>query len=318
VRRKAARPEIDARVEMSGNLCRCTGYVGIMRAVEAVAAEASPATTAAARPPWLGPAPGPGGSTALSPGAAAGAPVAASPAPAPEPHAAPRAARKPVAARFVKVDVGDITVVDGVTRLTQSFVLQHTVAAVWALMGDPEQVAPCLPGLVLDGPREDNRLVGHMEVGIGPIVARFSGTGTITQTGPHRMTVEARGTDRRSGSRVSGRIAYAVADAGTGADLSNNLDANSNANSGGAPGTRVDCTIEFNLQGPLAQFGRSDLVREIAGRIGESFAQNVDLRLRVPDAAIAPAARLGGLSLIVGGLWRTLQRRLARFFGRDE
>jgi carbon-monoxide dehydrogenase small subunit len=39
VRRKAARPELDTRVEMSGNLCRCTGYQNIVKAVLYAAAK---------------------------------------------------------------------------------------------------------------------------------------------------------------------------------------------------------------------------------------------------------------------------------------
>ena len=35
----AAFPSHEIREEMSGNLCRCTGYVGIVRAIERVMAE---------------------------------------------------------------------------------------------------------------------------------------------------------------------------------------------------------------------------------------------------------------------------------------
>ncbi len=39
VLRMAAPSEHDIRVAMSGNLCRCTGYVGIVRAVQSVISE---------------------------------------------------------------------------------------------------------------------------------------------------------------------------------------------------------------------------------------------------------------------------------------
>ncbi|WP_146617688.1 (2Fe-2S)-binding protein, partial [Rhodoplanes serenus] len=60
VRRKAATPDLDIRTEMSGNLCRCTGYAGIVAAIEQVVAE-GPAVPATAADParWRGPAPGP-------------------------------------------------------------------------------------------------------------------------------------------------------------------------------------------------------------------------------------------------------------------
>ena len=61
VRRKTGLTRGEIRTEMSGNLCRCTGYMGIITAIERVMTDG----TTAARPDvlhtraWLGPAPGP-------------------------------------------------------------------------------------------------------------------------------------------------------------------------------------------------------------------------------------------------------------------
>jgi carbon-monoxide dehydrogenase small subunit len=310
MRRKASRPDLDTRVEMSGNLCRCTGYVGIIRAIEAVAADSSVAAPVRAAATWLGPAPGPGAPTA---GASVTAALA-QPAPAAD-HTA-RAASPAVRSsptqslkrRPVKVEVGEITVADGITRLTESFVLEHPVTAVWALMSDPEKVAPCLPGLVLDGPPLDGQLSGRMEVAIGPIVARFAGTGSVTRDDPNRrMAIEARGSDRRSGSFASGRITYTLVEAKT--PRSKNTAGSENA-------TRVDCAIEFSLQGALAQFSRSDLVRDLVGRIGTTFAQNVDLVLRAPEGTAIAPARLSGVSLLLGVLMARLRAALSRLRDR--
>src|SRR5438045_6638511 len=81
VRRKAGLSRVEIRTEMSGNLCRCTGYVGIVDAIEQVMGETvSPSPrassargegirsgTAAAdhANSWLGPAPGPLASATL-------------------------------------------------------------------------------------------------------------------------------------------------------------------------------------------------------------------------------------------------------------
>ena len=75
--------------------------------------------------------------------------------------------------------VGAIVQVEGETRLTQSFVLPHAREAVWALMADPEAVARCMPGMTLDGPSQDGRLRGRLEIALGPIKASFAGEGTV-------------------------------------------------------------------------------------------------------------------------------------------
>ncbi|MDC7788753.1 2Fe-2S iron-sulfur cluster-binding protein [Rhodoplanes sp. TEM] len=310
IRRKSIEPDLDIRTEMSGNLCRCTGYAGIVAAIETVAAE-QPAVPALARDRWAGPAPGPGAATAapVKPAAPAAAPKVTAPRPAaPKPAAPKPAAPKPAApsapSRPVEVEVGPVTVEAGETRFTQTFVLEHPGDAVWALMRDPEQVAACMPGLALDPPGEDGRLTGRMEVKLGPIAAGFSGEGTMRRDdAARRMAIEGRGSDRRSGSRASGRVDYTLAD--TTADT-------------GAAATRVDCVIAFTLQGPLAQFGRSDLVRDLVGRIGAAFATNVDVRLRAPDGATVAPAELGGASLLLGVLFGRIRRAVMRMLGRGS
>ena len=61
VRRKQDLSRADIRTEMSGNLCRCTGYMGIVSAIERVMGERAELVQSLPRIEngWLGPAPGP-------------------------------------------------------------------------------------------------------------------------------------------------------------------------------------------------------------------------------------------------------------------
>ncbi len=167
----------------------------------------------------------------------------------------------------MRVTTGSIEVTpDGGVRLSQSFVLEHPREAVWALMSDPEAVALCMPGARLDGPPQDGKITGRIEVGLGPIVARFAGAGSVRQLpDDYRQVIEGHGADRRSGSRVSGSVDYRLSLV---------------AGASGGPATRVDVAIGYALTGLLAQIGRSGLARDLAQRIGEAFAQNIDARLR--------------------------------------
>jgi carbon-monoxide dehydrogenase small subunit len=167
-------------------------------------------------------------------------------------------------------------------------------------MADPVAMARCMPGASLDGPPEDGRIKGRLEVKIGPISAGFVGEGTLRMfAAEHRQVIDVVGGDRRSGSRVSGSVDYRLAS--DRADLSG--------------GTRVDVVMSYVLAGPLAQIGRSDMVRDVVRRIGEAFAQNLDAQLRDP-AADMPVAKLGGMSLMLQVLLDRVRAMLGRLSGR--
>ena len=113
----------------------------------------------------------------------------------------------------VRVTTGKIEEIDGVVRLSQSFVLEHPREAVWTLMSDPEAVARCMPGAYLDGPPQDGRLKGRIEVKLGPVAASFAGEGTVTPyPAEYRQVIEGRGVDRKGGSRVSGSVDYRLSE----------------------------------------------------------------------------------------------------------
>jgi carbon-monoxide dehydrogenase small subunit len=326
VRRKRglSRPEI--RAEMSGNLCRCTGYQGIVDAIERVMAEPGAAEAAVPRraAQWLGPAPGPFAASAspaigdaLLPDIAGGVREPHRlPSPLPsghlwagrawggpegerggvggggKEHGLSRRQRPPIA-----VEVGAMQEVGGATRLTQSFTLPHPRQVVWALMSDVAALARCMPGLALDGPPQDGKVSGRMEVRIGPITARFAGQGMVEQfASDYRQVISGSGGDRKSGSRATGSVDYRL-------------------HALGADTTRVDVAIGYALTGPLAQIGRSGIVRDLVRRIGEAFAQNLDAELAEPGGRTV-AAELSGLSLVFQLLADRIRALLARLFGR--
>ena len=332
VRRKRGLTRAEIRTEMSGNLCRCTGYMGVVDAIERVmaaahsgfAASAPGAGRAEGRPhareqrpapyplpteeggegtgarraatlragSWLGPAPGPDAS-APHPATASGSPVATA---APPPASGARRPRAPI-----HVTVAALEEADGVMRIRQSFVLRHPRDRVWQLLSDVAAAARCMPGLTLDGPPAADKVSGRLEASIGPIRASFSGEGRLRHfPGEFRQVVEASGGDRRSGSRASGSIDYRLTTL---------------ADAAGRETTRVDVIIGYALTGPLAQIGRAGLVRDLVRRIGEAFAQNLDLRLHDPAVAI-PQAQLGGLSLLLKVLADRLRASLSRLWGR--
>lgn len=296
VARKQGLTREEIRHEMSGNLCRCTGYVGIVSAIEEVMREgvATTATpTAGVDGTWLGPAPGPAGDKA-----GAFAKVAAASAlanrPVANPHAPPAPRPSRASRKDIPVTVGPMREAGGMTWLSQSFALPHPRNEVWALLQDTERLAACMPGAALEGPLEDDRFKGRMEVMLGPIAARFAGHGTIrSDPAAFRQEIAGEGGDRGSGSRAKGEILV---------ELKERDSAH----------TEVAVEIGYALTGPLAQFSRSGLVRDLVQRIAKAFAANMDAELAAPgQAKIAPARLSGG-----GLLWAAIKAWLSRLVGR--
>ena len=201
----------------------------------------------------------------------------------------------------IRVTTGSFEETDGVIRLSQSFVLEHPREAVWALMSDPEAVAKCMPGARLDGPPQDGRLAGRIEVRLGPVAASFAGEGTVTQfPSEYRQVIEGRAADRKGGSRVSGSVEYRLSDL---------------SGAAGGAATRVDVVIGYALAGLLAQLGRSALARGLAQRLGEAFAQNIDARLRGPSSGAAAEVPVGALPLLLAAVRARLRAFLSRLLG---
>jgi carbon-monoxide dehydrogenase small subunit len=286
----------EIRVAMSGNLCRCTGYVGIVRAIERVIADR--AAKGVTPPTTPRTALGPAGSDHAQPTApdspalahAASLPGAASfasgqrPA-APNPVATAPAMDKPQA------------------TLRQSFSVAHRRDDVWAFFGRLGDVTTCLPGTSLIGTPTDDHVEPRIRVKVGPILAEFEGVADAVRDAAHYAgTIRGSARDTRSSSMTRGEIRYRLLE-----------DAD-------AAATRVDFEVGYTLTGPLAQFGRSAIVQGIAARMTGSFARNLQARLDRSDSgtgaaqAAAPVALDAG-SLVVSVLWdriRTLLRRLLR------
>ena len=111
VLRQPGADERRIREEMSGNLCRCTGYLGIVRAIQSVAA-ARAASNDVLRPE--------------------------------PPKAAPVARFVPVEARVE--DKAKAALTASGTRIEDEFTVNHPLAKVWAAFADMPAVAACLPG----------------------------------------------------------------------------------------------------------------------------------------------------------------------------
>jgi carbon-monoxide dehydrogenase small subunit len=255
------------RDELSGNLCRCTGYVGIVNAIKVVIAEKKrePAGLQA-KPPQATPMP------SFQPSAMLAQPGVV---PAASANAADR---------------------KGATRIEKSFTLPYPPAAVWQVLGDLPIASACLPGAELLE-HDDRSVKGRIRIKFGPMSAAFAGAASLEKNEAEmRTTIRGASTDSISNSRVRGELAYRLLPGEEGR------------------ATTVEVIVHYTLLGPLAQFSRSGLVQEFAGRLTQQFAHNLAERMSGASAGPLKAAefKVGGM------LFSILWHRIRSWFGARD
>ena len=265
------------RVEMSGNLCRCTGYRGIVRAILSVIALRRPANEAVTAP-------------AAAPAAEAFTRFAAA-----APGAASAAAAAPETTLVAAMALAAAKKKPG-TVIEDEFTVEHPMARVWEIFADMPAVAACLPGADISE-HTPTSLTGSIATKFGPMRAAFAGSAALERNeAEKRGAIRGNGTDNLSGSRARGDISYQLFDAGDGR-------------------TRVAVAIDYSLQGPLAQFSRGGLVKEFVKKMVADFAANLNARLAVP-AGTAPPAQAPVAQVDAGGVfWRWLWGGIRKLFG---
>ncbi|RRH80933.1 carbon monoxide dehydrogenase [Variovorax beijingensis] len=280
--------EARVRLELSGNLCRCTGYQGIVDAILDVLQQQRDTPDAQVErlrltlnlPRAVAPGPFP------TPGQAQ--PPARSPAklPTADPVASAEMAEvDPVAMAKAKAKGNAIEV---------HFDVPYPADQVWEFMGDLPAVASCLPGATIDS-HEGERVKGSIAIKFGPMSAAFAGAARLERDDVARRAVlRGAGQDSLSKSRTQGDITY-------------RLEALSAGN------TRVHVDMIYALQGPLAQFSRSGLVKDFVRRMVADFGKQITRRLggqTIASNEPQPTVSVAGM------MWSVLWSRLRGWFGK--
>jgi aerobic carbon-monoxide dehydrogenase small subunit len=272
------------RVGLSGNLCRCTGYVGIVRAVRSVIEDR--------RKRGIRPVPGAGRAQLGPAGSGNGASIGRS-----------EMARQPVNVEVQENAASKAAIADFVPDkvFEERFSITAPPDKVFAMFGDIKEIAACLPGVALTGEPTAEHVEGLIRVKLGPISAGFRGAARIERDGSTMSgRIVGTGNDQRSRSSTQGEIRYRLVpiDAGT--------------------ATRVELSIGYSLQGILAQIAREGLVRDLAARLTADFARNLELQLSgmAEPGPAQPAKSIDGVALLFDQLRKLvreiMQRRLRR------
>jgi carbon-monoxide dehydrogenase small subunit len=278
------------RIELAGNLCRCTGYMGIVAAILAVLQDLREYPDAQVQLLRV----------AIAEGRA-------------EPIDAPRLAQaftsfeakrqlgklsesseqppvRPIGMGGVADTQGrDQQVQQKGTKVNASFDVPFGLEAVWTFMSDLKAVASCLPGAQIDSETSE-QVTGNIAIKFGPMAASFKGSAKIERdAAQHVAVLKGTGQDSVSQSRATGDVRY-------------QLEALS------ATSTRVAVELLYTLQGPLAQFSRSGLVQEFVRRMVADFGKNVSQRLAYPDThKAAQAQAINPIGVMLSILWQKIK-----------
>jgi carbon-monoxide dehydrogenase small subunit len=285
VLRLAEPDERSVRAGLSGNLCRCTGYVGIVRAVRAVIGQR--------RQRGIAPVAG-GGRQTLGPVGSGNAVNTA------RADFADGRAKKPEA----RDEVSSANAIPDFTpakTFGENFTVRYPPDKVFDMLGDVRQVAACLPGASLTSMPTPERAEGAIRVKLGPISADFRGAARIERdVGTLSGRIVGMGSDQRSRSSTQGEIRYRLVPSEQGA------------------ATRVELSIGYSLKGMLAQIARDGLVRDLAARLTADFARNLDRHLSGDQTAAMAEGRqeLNGMTMLIDILRKRVSTAIRQFLAR--
>ena len=288
------------RLELSGNLCRCTGYVGIVTAVRSVIAQGgesqSHSTRARTRLGPVGAHPPSAAHTRSTVGARqAGHPKKRDAFFGDPGSPLQQQARSASPSERITQEQWSAVESSGVD-LRDSFTVPCSQAETWQLLADLDTVARCIPGARLTMPLQNGRTEGEMHVKLGPIVSAFAGTVEIERNETaFRGVVRAAGRDSRSASSGRAIIVYTVEPLSEGS-------------------SRVDLSVKFLLTGALAQFSRSGLVKDVADHLTRTFARNLAARLAGAPTTQSEQQVLDAGTLARAALWSRIVRFFRKFF----
>jgi len=251
VQRLPGADETRIRAELAGNICRCTGYMGIVAAIKRVASEQM--DRAGGKP------------------VASAAVTATAPLPLFTPEAIAAAAPRQSLAIPTRPD--ELGYKEGWSRIVESFTIERPPQDIWLLLGDIPRMTSCMPGATLE--ESDGRtLRGRFKVRLGPIQASFVGSAILKRDDARMIGRMDGGGDEKGASRAEGIIVYA---------LEPRLDGRA---------TLISVTMDYRLQGALAQFGRSGIARDLISRMITQFARNI---AALAEGATPPAGQAGEL-----------------------
>ncbi|MFF5322226.1 SRPBCC family protein [Janibacter hoylei] len=154
-------------------------------------------------------------------------------------------------------------------QLTHSFTVPAGIDETWAALNDIESVAGCFPGAQVTHADADS-FEGTVKVKLGPIALVYKGSGDFVDKdeAAHRMSIAAKGKDKRGNGTAGADVVVTMAPEG-------------------AASTKVDVVTDLNITGKPAQFGRG-VMQDVSDKLLGQFVDCLAGRFAAPEATPEP------------------------------
>lgn len=210
-------------------------------------------------------------------------------------------------------------------EIREKFEVAAPIDAVWRFVMDPVQVAPCLPGAVLDEVVDERNFLGGVKIKIGAITTQYKGKVQLTRVDQAARRVEM----SAEGRETSGGLAKAL--------ITSSLAPTASG------GTEVTVEATADLTGKVMQVG-SRMIEGVSRQLFQQFAKRLRNELEgdgvvtiaaaaaVGDSALGVDAAGGDrpappkaeprdealsiVPLILGAIWEAVVGFFRRLFGR--
>jgi hypothetical protein len=184
--------------------------------------------------------------------------------------------------------------------IRNSFETAQSIDAVWEFFGDIPRVAACLPGADLTDETADNHYQGTVAIRLGPVKLEFSGEAEVTarDDADKTIVVDASGADKKGRGQAALKLEVAL--------------------SPSSLGTNIDVSLDLQLAGAAAQYGRG-MIADVTSVLLNDFAMNMQNHLSAVQSGLDPsgvsaAKPAGGLVIGIRALRMALVRVFRRFF----
>ena len=187
-------------------------------------------------------------------------------------------------------------------EIQETFQVQAPIEVVWRFVMDPEQVAACMPGALLEEVVDERTYLGSIKVQVGAVTTSYKGRIQLTEVDEQGYTVRMAAEGRETGGGTAR------------ATMSSSLHSLADGR------TEVTAEASIDLTGRIMQVGRG-MIQGVSIQLFRQFVACAKTRLETADAEAGTALDaepepIRAIPLIANVTWTAIVNAVRRLLGR--